>query len=163
MPEQVYNWVMHTGLCHLGGWAMPRTPSSAAMTTSARRWLSGRTVTWLSCSTGWTAAWRRPRGRASASASSGGSWSSSCSAGHLPACAQQSTHDQALHDKNQRAPIECSQPHEGHDHESTLAIWIDNGSWLAFMSHTRDFFVVPDDMAADSMSVLLCRQLQAAW
>ena len=77
-------WVLYAGLCHLGGWAMPRTPSSAAMTTSGRRWLSVRTVTWLSCSTGWTAAWRRLRGRASAWASSGGSWSSCCSAGPLP-------------------------------------------------------------------------------
>lgn len=76
------------GLCPLGGLATPRTPSSAAMTTSGRQWQSGRTTMLLSCSTGWTGASRRLRGRALGWASSEGSWSSFCSAG-MPSCRRQ--------------------------------------------------------------------------
>ena len=60
---------------------MPKMPSSAAMTTSGRQWQSGRSAMWLSCSTAWTAAWRRLRGRVLVLASSEGSWSSCCSEG----------------------------------------------------------------------------------
>ena len=69
------------GQCRQGVWAMRRTPSSGATSTSVRLSASGRTAMWGSWSTGWTGSWRRRSGPGLGSGSCAGSWSSCCNAG----------------------------------------------------------------------------------